>query len=103
MGPRRRRVRWGASAHRQLDEATAYVAQDSPQNAVELLERLLAAAESLHELAERGSIVPEVEDPQIRELYVRPYRLIYFVGDPVVEILGVLHERRDFDRWERAT
>ena len=103
MGPRRRRVRWGSSAHRQLDEATAYVAQDSPQNAVELLERLLAAAESLDELAERGPIVPEVGDPQIRELYVQPYRLIYFVGDAVVEILGVLHERRDFDRWERPT
>ena len=100
MGPRRRRVTWTRSARQQLDEAIDYVAQDSLQNAVRLLEGILAAASSLDELSERGHAVPEVGDPQVRELHVEPYRLIYLAGDSDVQILGILHQRRDFSHWE---
>jgi toxin ParE1/3/4 len=102
MGPRRRRVAWSAGAYRELGEAIEYVAEDSPQNAVRLLERLLEAGESLGELSERGRVVPELVDPKIRELQVDPYRLIYSVAESEVMVLGVLHQRRDFDRWGRA-
>ena len=101
MGLRRRRVDWSDGARRELDEAIGYVAADSPQNAESLLERLLAAAESLDGLSERGHIVPERGDPSVREIFVEPYRLIYSVSDTAVVILGLLHGRRDFDRWER--
>ena len=60
MGPRRRWVAWTEGAHRELDEAISYVAQDSPQNAATLLDRLLRAAESLAELSERGRVLPEL-------------------------------------------
>jgi toxin ParE1/3/4 len=99
MGPRRRRVEWTEGAHRELDEAIAYVAQDSLQNAARLLVRILQAAESLAELSQRGRVLPELDDPTIREIQVEPYRLIYSLGDTDVHILGVLHGRRDFGRW----
>ncbi len=102
MGPRRRRVVWSDGAFRELDEATEYVAQDSRQAAVRLLQQLLDAAQSLSEFAERGRVVPELDDPSIRELQVNPYRLVYSVSDTEVAILGVLHQRRDFDRWGRS-
>jgi plasmid stabilization system protein ParE len=102
MGPRRRRVVWSDGAFRELDEATEYVAQDSRQAAVRLLQRLLDAAESLSEFAERGRVVPELDDPSIRELQVNPYRLVFSVSETEVAILGVLHQRRDFDRWGRS-
>jgi hypothetical protein len=46
-------------------------------------------------------MVPERGDPSIREVQVEPYRLIYSVEDGGVTILGILHARRDFGRWER--
>ena len=101
MGPRRRRVTWSEGARRELDEAIAYVAEDSPRNAVALLERLLDAGASLAQLSERGRIVPERGESNIREVQVEPYRLIYSVEDDGVTVLGILHGRRDFDRWER--
>ena len=102
MGPRRRRVAWSEGARRELDEAIGYVAEDSLQNAISLLERLLEAGESLAELSERGRVLPELGDPGVREIQVEPYRLIYSVSDADVVILGVLHGRRDFDQWGRS-
>jgi plasmid stabilization system protein ParE len=52
------------------------------------------ASESLSEMAERGQIVPELRDPSIRELLVRPYRLVYRVGGEQVMILAVIHVAR---------
>lgn len=103
MGPRRRRVVvWSRSARDDLDEAIAYVAEDSPRNAVDLLGRLLQAADSLDELSERGRIVPERGDVRIREVLEKPFRLLYYVGDAEIVILAVLHERRDFEGWNRT-
>lgn len=66
MGPRRRRVVvWSSSARDDLDEAIAYVAEGSPNNAADLLGRLLQAADSLDELSERGRIVPERSDSRM--------------------------------------
>jgi len=98
MGPRLRRIAWSAGAHRDLDEAAAYIAEDSLRNASRLVSRLLDAAESLAHLPERGRTVPERNDPQVRELLVNPYRLIYWSDDEAAVILGVLHQRRDFER-----
>lgn len=102
MGPRRRRVVWSEGAARELDEATEYIAQDSLQSAINVLERLLDAAESIADLPDRGRTVPERDESRVRELLVEPYRLIYSAGESEVVILGVLHQRRDFDRWGRT-
>lgn len=103
MGARRRRVVWSTGAAQELDDATAYIARDSISSAVRVLERLLAAAESLADLSERRTIVPEHDDPNVRELFVNPYRLIYSTLDPdEVTILGVLHQRRDYSRWSEG-
>lgn len=99
MGPRRRRVVWSQGALRDLDAAISYIAGDSPENAHRILERVLGAAESLDELSDRGRVVPEWADPDTRELLVEPFRLLYHVGEFEVAILGLLHQRRDFERW----
>ena len=101
MGPRRRRVVWSEGATRELDEATEYIAEESLQSAINVLERLLEAAESLANLPDRGRVVPERSEPSVRELLIDPYRLLYAVGESEVVVLGVIHQRRDFDRWGR--
>ena len=99
MGPRRRSVAWADAARQRLDEALAYVAQDSPSAAAQLLERLLKASASLEILAERGRIVPEKPDESIRELLVNPYRLVYQLRHAEVIVVALLHQRQDFARW----
>ncbi len=60
------------------------------------------AARTLAYLAERGRAVPEFNDPSIRELFVRSYRLIYQVAEQTVYIIGFIHGARDLRAfWER--
>ena len=102
MGPRHPRVVWSEGASRELNEATEYIAEESLKSAIDVLERLLEAAASLADLSERGRVVPERDDEDVRELLVDPYRLIYTLRESEIVILGVVHQRRDFDRWGRA-
>ncbi len=64
----RRRVVWAPRAQAALDEAVAFVAQDSASGALRVLEQALAAAESLATLGERGRVVPELNQPNTREI-----------------------------------
>lgn len=98
----RRRVVWAPRAQAALDEAIEFVAQESPAGALRILEQALAAADSLASLSERGRIVPERNDPALREIFVFRYRLLYEVYPDLVRIVGFLHGARDFQSWEQA-
>jgi plasmid stabilization system protein ParE len=101
MASRHRRVVWSRSAADALDDAIAFIASDSPSNARGILERILSAAASLATFSERGTVVPEVGDPTIRQLLADPYRLIYQVQKDRVQVLALLHQRRDVALWSR--
>lgn len=102
MGPRRHQVVWTEGARRELDAAIAFVAEDSREGAISLLDDILDSTDSLHSMPDRGRVVPERDDPHVRELLVGPYRLLYHVDGSVVYVLSVLHQRRDFDRSDRS-
>ena len=80
MAARVREVIWAESARDALDAVIGYIAQDSQQAAVQVLDEALRAGTSLATFAERGRVVPELNDPSIREVFVYKYRLQYEVG-----------------------
>jgi toxin ParE1/3/4 len=101
MAARVRDVVWAESARDALDEVITYIAHDSPQAAVQVLDAALQAAASLSTLTERGRIVPELNNPAIRETFVFRYRLMYRVEDATVVVVAFVHGARDFARWRR--
>ena len=103
MVGRRRRLSWTEAARSALQEAAGHIAADSPVAAQNFVERIISAASSLETLSERGRVVPELGDLSIRELIVPPFRLIYQVGEGDVFILTLLHEARDFARWQTGS
>jgi plasmid stabilization system protein ParE len=61
-----------------------------------------AAAQSLRIFAEPGRVVPEIDAPDIRELSIGSYRLIYQVTADRVFILAFVHGTRDLMAlWQR--
>ena len=62
MAARVREVAWAESARDALDSVIEYIAQDSPHAAIQVLEEALSLAASLATLAERGRVVPELND-----------------------------------------
>ena len=71
-GPRS--VIWAESARAALDEVVTYIAQDSREAAVRVLVAALDTASSLDQYSERRRIVPELNQPDLRELFVFDYR-----------------------------
>lgn len=83
-----------------LDDAITYVAQDSPPAAERLLIQALDAASSLDAFSERGRVVPEFNQPNVREILVQRYRLLYEVTPAEVQILAFVHGARDLTRLQ---
>ena len=73
-----------------------------PNAAVDLVERALDAAKSLDNLSERGHILPELEIPTVREVFIDKFRLLYEVTPSQVTVIGFLHVARDFNQWWRG-
>lgn len=102
MARRFRKVIWTDTGQDTLDEAVAYIAQDSLPAAHRLLESALDTAESLAVHSDRARIVPELSQPNIRELLVQKYRLVYEVFEAKEEILAFIHGARDFSKWRES-
>jgi plasmid stabilization system protein ParE len=96
MVGRRRRVVWTESARGALHEILTYIEQDSPDAARRVVERLIETTATLDTLSDRGRIVPELQDPALRELLVQSYRVIYEVSADEVRIVALIHQARDF-------
>jgi plasmid stabilization system protein ParE len=86
-----REVVWAESAADDLESAAAYIARDSAAYAAAFVREVRAAATSLADFAERGQVVPEVRDPALRELLVRPYRLVYRISKDLVTVVALVH------------
>jgi plasmid stabilization system protein ParE len=96
-----RQVIWSFEAAADLEALAEFVGRDSPSYAAAFVQEILQASHSLKEFSARGRIVPEMDDPRIRELFVRGYRLIYDMGGSQIIILGVIHGKRDLrGLWE---
>ena len=81
-----------------LDDAVAYRARDSRPTAERLLTEALDAGASLDTFSERGPIVAELKQPNVRQLLVQRYRLLYEVTPAAVHILAFIHGARDLTR-----
>jgi len=100
-----RRVVWTETAFSDLEQVVTHIAKDSSRYAAAFAREALKASRSLAQFSNRGREVPEFCDPNVREIFVRSYRLIYTMALDVVNILGIVHGARDlralWDREER--
>lgn len=69
---------------------------DSELYASLTVSRLVAAAGRLIQFPALGRVVPEFDRPDLRELIVRPYRLVYRLRGESIEIATVFHAARMF-------
>ena len=89
------RVHWTDRAFSHLLQIREYVALTSEVYAERVLDRLVSRSEQLETFPESGRTVPEYERSDVRELIERPYRLIYRVLPDRVDVLAVVHRRRE--------
>ncbi len=94
-------VKWSVPARNDLKQIHDYIANDSKYYAQNVIQEIVAKTETLTEFPKIGRIVPEISDQNIRELIVYSYRLIYEISVAGIEILAIIHGRRDFNStWD---
>jgi len=95
-------VAWTRIATEDLDEVAEFIARDSIFYAKAVVREARAAARSLSRFVERGRIVPESARPDVREIFVRDYRLIYHLAGRRIFIIAFIHGARDLAAiWEK--
>lgn len=97
-----RAVVWSARARSDLRLSIEYIRQDSPEAAQRFGQAMIRAARSLAEMPERGRIVPEIQDPDLREILLSRYRLVYEIFVDRIAVTRVIHASRDLmAAWRR--
>jgi len=89
-------VKWSGPAKKDLRQIHGYIAKDSKYYAKNVTQNIVAKTEKLKDFPEIGRVVPEIDDPNVRELFVYSYRLVYEIKSGGVEILAIIHGKRDF-------
>jgi toxin ParE1/3/4 len=89
-------VHWTLEALERLIEIEDFIARDNPRRAEHFIEVLVEQGQSLTGNPLRGRSVPETADPQIREILVKNYRIVYRFSQDQIEILTVFEGHRRF-------
>lgn len=85
------RVIWTATAQAHLDAIYAYIANDSPQYALRMVDQLTRRSQQIADVPYSGRKVPEYQLEQIREMIEGSYRIIYLIQPEQIEVLAVIH------------
>lgn len=89
-------VKWTNPAKNDLKQIYDYIARDSKFYAQKVSSEIVDKSEILKDFAEIGRIVPEIGNPNVRELIIYSYRLIYEISSNRIEILALVHGKRNF-------
>jgi len=73
------KVHWTDTAEGHLEGIYAYIAQDSPEYAKRMVDRITRRSQQISEFPFSGRRVPEYDIDKIRELIEGPYRIIYCI------------------------
>lgn len=93
-------VIWASVVENDLARIIEYIANDSPANALKVLNKLKEKAANLHHSPKHGRIIPELLEHgiyQYRELIVAPWRLMYRAQEDKVYVLAVLDSRQNIE------
>jgi plasmid stabilization system protein ParE len=89
------KVHWTDTAERHLDAIYAYIAQDSPEYARRMVDRLTRRSQQIAEFPFSGRRVPEYDVDQIREVIEGSFRIIYYIKADQIDVLAVIHGAMD--------
>ena len=95
-------VSWTNEALKKLWEVETFIGRDSTEKAESFVNYLIGKGESIALNPRIGRMVPEISNPEIRELIAKKYRIVYRVHAQKVEILTVFegHKLLQIDEME---
>jgi toxin ParE1/3/4 len=87
-------IKWSPLAAEDLSSICQYIARDSEYYASDFAKNIITKIELLLTYPEAGRIVPEYDNPAIREIIYYNYRIIYRIKTDITEIVRITHGAR---------
>jgi len=87
-------VEWSERAAAELLSIRGYLNQTSPAYAQLIAEKIIRRTEQLADQPLTGAEVPEYQDETLREVFERPYRIMYRVSAQRIQIVAIIHASR---------
>ncbi len=83
-----------------VEAIAVYIARDSTVYAAAIVQKIIDITRNLHQFPLSGRIVPELNNPLVREKLADNYRIIYRCEDDIVTIITVIHGKRQLEQTE---
>jgi plasmid stabilization system protein ParE len=81
-------------AKRDLRDIKRYIAEHAPSTAKHFIQRIRDRVRKIGVMPPAAPMVSESAHPDLREIYVAEYRVIYRIRDDSVHILMIIHGAR---------
>ncbi|MDD3475338.1 MAG: type II toxin-antitoxin system RelE/ParE family toxin [Sulfurimonas sp.] len=88
------KLEWSEEALEDIESIAIYIEKDSPAYAKSVVSKFFEKAEILKKFSSLGRKVPELNDNNIREIFVYSYRLIYKIDENAVLFVAIIHGKR---------
>ena len=91
------KLRWSPEAYKDIEMIVNYISRDSENYAKSVVKSVLEKTKDLKLFPKSGRIVPELDNENVREVFVFQYRIIYEIKKQTdILILAIIHGRREF-------
>lgn len=87
---------WTDRARRDLLAIGRYIARDNPVASRRWLAQLRSRAREATGAPRAGRVVPEFEREDVREVFLRTYRIVYRIREDNIDVLTVFEGHRLF-------
>ncbi len=91
------RVVWSYAAATDVESIATYISGDSPAYARSVVKEIVRATQILRNFPNSGRMVPEFQNPRVREVPAYSYRILYKIEEEQVLILAVVHGKRNLN------
>ena len=90
------RIVWSPSARADLKSVVLYIAEEDPPAAEKFGLKIIGMVEQAAVFPESGRVVPEFSISTVRELILKPYRIVYRIDEEskAIDIARVWHAKR---------
>ena len=90
------KARWTRRALNDLREIGFYIRQDNPEAARRWVARLRERCDKAAEMPRSGRIVPEIGNDDVREVFLKSYRIVYRLHGEEIVVLTVFEGHQLF-------
>ena len=88
------KIIWSPLSIDRITEIAKYIAEDNLNAAEKWLEEIFNSVEQLQTFPQSGRIVPELNEPSIRDLLFGNYRIVYLIEEKHISVLTVRNVRQ---------